>query len=160
MRILFISLGIILLSILIIWLWGSTLSSTHKVEVQQTIRAPINRVWEVMTDWQNQPIWRKELKSVEVISPSEFIESAKHGSKIKFTVVKSVSPQNFELEMSGFVQGEYIATLSDIDGITKVSATEIVTQTSSFKRVLSYMFFDLNAFANEYLLQLKKYVEQ
>ncbi|WP_133407070.1 SRPBCC family protein [Parashewanella tropica] len=159
MKALLIIIGIILVVFLAGWLWGSTLPATHKVTVNQKINAPINQVWEAMTDWKKQPRWRAELKSVDVISETKFIELPSYGPEIIFDVLDLKKPNRFELQMSGSIEGRYITKLSFENGVTNVTATEIVIQKSPIKRVITYLFFDLNAFAQEYMQQLKIYVE-
>lgn len=142
-----------------ILLWGTTIPVKHVVTVEERINAPIDRVWSIMTDWENQESWRSEVNKVVVISPTKFIEYAKNGPAITFEVVESQKPYYFELVMTGSVRGSYIATLSFLEGVTTVTAKETIFNDSVIGRVISRLFFDLEEFAKNYLLQLKTHAE-
>lgn len=40
-----------------------------RIEVTTAIAAPVARVWEVLTDWDAQPRWMTDVRSVQVLTP-------------------------------------------------------------------------------------------
>jgi len=131
---------IIILSILIfvaiVYLWGRTLPAHQDLRVERKINAPIERVWEVMTNWSEQPEWRNDLNRVEIVDNTHFIEYPKKGEArfrecppmscagatrhgghlwkraIHFTILNRVRPTNLELRLSGPVQGTYFRKIA------------------------------------------------
>ena len=159
MKILAIILVILILSFVSLWLWGISIPSTHEVTVKREIKAPIEDVWRVLTNWQAQTDWRAGVDRIDVLSPDTFVEYPKKGPEIQFKVITQEAPRFLELKMSGAFQGVYRAELSFSNGITTVQAYEKVTQHSVIGKIFSTLFFDLEAFANHYLEQLGNHVE-
>ena len=155
MKYFLIGLTIFIAVAIFVFLWGRTIPSQHEVMVEEKINAPIDTVWNIMTDWKNQTLWRSEVGKIDIISPTKFIEHPKQGPAITFEVLKLQRPHSFELSMSGSIQGSYIATLSFSEGMTTVIAKETVINNSVINRLVSKLFFDLEKFAKTYLLQLK-----
>ena len=143
----------------IVFVWGKTIPAKQEVIVNEKINAPIDRVWGIMTDWKNQGEWRSEVNKIVIVSPTTFIEQPISGPAITFEVVKLEQPKRIELLMTGSIQGQYIADLEFSDGVTTVTAREIVINDSIVGRVMSTLFFDLEQFAESYLQQVKTEVE-
>lgn len=40
-----------------------------RIEASTHIQAPVARVWDVLCDWEAQPVWMRDARSVEVTSP-------------------------------------------------------------------------------------------
>ncbi len=146
-------------SSLAIFIWGYSLSAIYEVTVKETINAPIDKVWDIMTDWEHQTEWRKEISKVDMKEGSKFIEYPRKGPPIEFEVIYLDKPKNFELSMAGAVEGNYTARLSFHNGRTSIIAKEKVINSSIFSRIISSIFFDLEKFAKSYLSQLKEYAE-
>ncbi len=147
-------------SSLAIFIWGNSLSAIYEVTVKETINAPIDKVWGIMTDWEHQTEWRKELSKVEMKEDSKFIEYPRKGPPIEFEIIDLDKPQKIELSMAGAVEGNYTAKLSFHNGITSIIAKEKVINNSIFSRIISNTFFNLEKFAKKYLTQLKEYAER
>ncbi len=160
MKSLLVILIFIATSSLAIFIWGYSLPAIYEVTVKETINAPIDKVWGIMTDWERQTEWRKEISKVEMKEGSKFIEYPRKGPSIEFEIIYFDKPKHFELSMVGAVEGNYTAKLSFNDGITSIIAKEKVINKSIFSRIISSIFFDLEKFAKNYLSQLKEYAER
>jgi hypothetical protein len=160
MRVMFFGIGIAIMATLLLYIVGALLPATREVAVETEVNAPIRHVWSVMTAWADQPKWRKGITQVEVSSPDRFLEYPKRGGPISFLVLSRKEPQRIELGMSGTVNGRYLAELSELNGMTKIKAIEHITTNNRFLRVMAALFFDLRAFADQYLLELKTYAER
>ncbi len=160
MRSLLVILIFLATSSLAIFIWGYSLSAIYEVTVKVTINAPIDKVWGIMTDWEYQTEWRKEISKVDMKEGAKFIEYPKKGPPIEFEIICLEKPKYFELSMAGAVEGNYSARLSFHNGITSIIAKEKVINSSIFSRIISSIFFDLEKFAKNYLSQLKEYAER
>lgn len=118
----------LLLVFLYTWYQGgcSREPSVATTWTEHEIRAPISRVWEVVTDWEDQGDWRSDLKSVEVLSGDRFVEHLNSGSEVTFEVTSTDAPNQILLEMSGGATGTYEIELVSQGDITKVVFRESV----------------------------------
>ena len=82
-----------------IWLWGLSLPNTQKVRVERVIHAPIEQVWSVATAWEAQPVWRKDLRNVEVVNSTRFIEYSLHSPKLIFDINSTPSSCVYYLQL-------------------------------------------------------------
>ncbi|MBC6474125.1 MAG: SRPBCC family protein [Hormoscilla sp. GM102CHS1] len=150
----------ILIFVAIVYLWGRTLSAHQDLRVEIKINAPIERVWEVMTNWSEQPEWRNDLNRVEIVYNTHFIEYPKKGGAIHFTILNRVRPTNLELRLSGPVQGTYTVVLSENSTGTMIEESYALTYPSVMARILAKLFFNLEAFTHQYIDNLAKEVEK
>jgi uncharacterized protein YndB with AHSA1/START domain len=44
-------------------------SRLARIEATTAIAAPVERVWEVLTDWEAQALWMADVRSIQVVSP-------------------------------------------------------------------------------------------
>jgi len=73
--------------ILIVLLIGYLLPVKHRASIALTVHASPDQVWERLTDIRNYPNWRKDVKSVEIVSDSEWTEVDAHGHRLPFKIV-------------------------------------------------------------------------
>lgn len=136
------------------------LPASQKAEVHIRINAPAQRVWKILTAWQDQPQWRLEIERVELKSENEFVEYPKRGGPIHFRVAYAEPPIRFGLEMTGAVKGTYAIELIESAGVTVARATEKIVVENPFQRILIGLFFNLEDFAGHFLKQLKTQAEK
>ncbi len=79
--------GILVCVILIVLLIGYFLPVKHRASISLTVRATPNEVWERLTDLRNYPNWRKDVKSVELLSDSEWTEVDPHNHRLPFKII-------------------------------------------------------------------------
>jgi uncharacterized protein YndB with AHSA1/START domain len=158
MKKLLIAFGAIFFLIACIWIYGASLPANEKVAVSKEIKAPPDEIWAVMTDWAAQPEWRDDVKSVKVIDRQTFIEYPKRGPEIHFKVARLEPSRFLELTLTGPFSGTYQVTLSEKDGITHVEEVYSLHYPSPVGRILSKLFFDIEAFAEDYLSKLEQRV--
>lgn len=153
-------IGILALLVMKIYLIGKVLPQTNEVVVEIKINAPADKVWSVMTSWEEQPLWRSGIERVKTIDSSRFIEYPKKGAPISFNIISAEQPEFLKMEFSGSVNGIYVAELIEDEGVTLVRSTESVSIGNPFFRVVSKLFFDLEEFARSYQAELKSHVER
>ena len=108
--------------------------STSKVTVH--FPCPVERVWQTVTDLSHTS-WRSDLKRVDVLDETHFVEHAKSGFATRFTVTACEIPRfwAFVMEnenMSGSWEGIFEAAE---DG-TLLTCTETVTARRFWMRPL------------------------
>ena len=81
--------GIIAGLILVITLIGYCLPVKHTAALKRVINAAPDRVWERLVSFGKYPEWRKDVKQVEVLSVTDWIETDKYNGKIPFTIIQS-----------------------------------------------------------------------
>ncbi|MFC4699006.1 SRPBCC family protein [Glaciecola siphonariae] len=160
MKMVIVGTCIVIFLVVVIFIWGNTLPTTHQVSTSKAIAVPVSKVWETMSDWEGQVQWRKDVKSVEIVSANKFIETPSSGPAVEFEVVRLERNSIIELKMSGPFEGEYLAEFSETDGITTIQISETIVQESHVGRIVSALFFDLNDFVDRYFEQLEKYLKE
>ena len=96
-------------------------------KVTAYVRCPVERVWRTVTDLAHTA-WRSDLKRVEVLDETHFVEHSKSGYAIKFTVTacEPFGLWAFTMEngnLSGSWKGVFEAVA---DGSTRLHCTETV----------------------------------
>jgi hypothetical protein len=89
MKWLLILAGILVCVILIVLLIGYLLPVKHRASIALSVHASPNQVWERLTETRSYPNWRKDVKSVEQLSDSEWIEVDLHDHRLPFKIVSS-----------------------------------------------------------------------
>ena len=87
MKWLLILASILVCVVLIVLLIGYLLPVKHRASIAIAVDATPDQVWERLTDIRNYPQWRKDVKSVELISDSEWIEVDTHEHRLPFKIV-------------------------------------------------------------------------
>lgn len=137
-----------------IYLYGMSQPAQQQLTVEKNIAAPADQVWQVMTDWGAQPQWRDDLEQVEVIDAQNFVEYPKQGSPIRFEVLKAEKPRLLELKLDGSFNGVYTVRFKDVEGGTLVEESYDLNYPSPIGRIFVKLFFNLEAFAHDYLGKL------
>jgi hypothetical protein len=75
-------IGFIVCLVLIPLIIGYLLPVKHKASIVVTVNATPDIVWQRITDINNYPAWRKDINSVELVSPTEWIEINKDKQRL------------------------------------------------------------------------------
>jgi hypothetical protein len=153
--------AIIALLIFILYVTGLILPKQRKAERRTKFDAPVERVWEIVTNIEEQVKWRPSLTRVKVQEHSgdfeTWIEYPKNGPAIFFKTKLKNPPTRFEFELTdaktwkGYWTGEFTPLANHKTSVTFTECSEIA---NPFIRVLSYVFFDLGATIDQYLKEL------
>ena len=144
----------------LVFVWGSTLPTTKSLKKTVQINAPVEMVWEMMSDWKGQIKWRSEVDSVEILGEKTFKEFPANGPAVEFEIIRLEKNSVIELKMSGPFKGDYLAEFSENNETTTIHISETIIQESVVGRILSTLFFDLDEFVAVYFEQLKLQVEK
>ncbi|MBD3896890.1 SRPBCC family protein [Halomonas sp. ML-15] len=159
MRIALSIIGFIATLVGVTYFVGKSLPEKNEVVVETSINASAEKVWSVMTSWEDQPLWRSGIDRVEIIDSSRFVEYPKSGAPIEFEIMHADPPRLLEMAFSGAVNGTYVAELTEDESVTRFRSTESVSIANPFFRVINALFIDLEEFANNYQSELKIQVE-
>ena len=97
---------------------------TSKVTVH--FSCPVERVWQTVTDLSNTA-WRSDLKRVEVLDESHFVEHAKSGYATNFTVTACESLRRWAFTMeNGNMSGSWEGIFEAAEDGTRLHCTETV----------------------------------
>lgn len=110
--------------------------------LKATFDCDIIKIWDIVTDVKNYPVWRSDLGRTEILDKHQFIEYTKSGYSTMFTITmtKPYSRWEFDMDnsnMSGHWGGAF---LQDGD-ITTITFTEDITAKKWFLKpfVRSYL---------------------
>ena len=97
---------------------------TSKVSVH--FSCPVERVWQVVTDLSNTT-WRSDLKRVEVLDETHFVEHTKSGYATNFTVTACEPLRRWAFTMeNGNMSGSWEGIFETAEDGTRLHCTETV----------------------------------
>lgn len=126
MKWLLIIAAVLVCLILIVYVVGLALPVRHTASVTGTIHAPAGEVWTRITDVTAFSSWRSSLKSVEVVSGTEWIETSV-GNNLPMKVVEKKPVEKLVIRINTRdlpFGGEWIYELKPAGDSTMVIITE------------------------------------
>ncbi len=158
MRILIYLVVVILLVLFI----GLLLPNPRVTVKTVSIDAPINVVWEKITNHRDQVEWRNDLERVDIHKSSgRWTEVPKVGPSITFEENKKVEPSLYEIQivpLEGF-GGYSVIELSELEQRTKLTIKESGVVSNPLRRILSFVFYNQSKQIDTYIENLRTAVE-
>ncbi len=145
---------------------GLYLPEAHVASRTVTIRAPVEKIWDVVTDVEGQTRWRRGLEGVEILERTDagvvWKETPETGSPIVFREKEKVPYSRYVIEVvpGGPFSGHWVGSFSEAGEGTRLVLTEVAEIHNPFIRFLAYFFFDLEKTIADYQSDLKSYVEE
>lgn len=139
---------------------GYFIDKGHTASRTVTFKASPETVWKIITDLEDQPSWRKDLKEIKIIdaTPNKEIwtEVSKGGDELSFKTKIKTEPSRYEAEIinNSDFGGYWEVTLEPIDGGTRFTLTEHGEIYNPMFRTIAAVFFDMHATIDEYLADL------
>lgn len=154
-------LGLVIVIVLIPFLLGLLIPQHQQATRVELIRAPLDTVWEAISELSRQTEWRTDLKSVQLKDDDEgmrWIEIPARGGKVTLRKVKEVEKKELLLQMErgSTVQGTRLAILSAVPGGTRITFTETSELKNPLSRLFAQMGGKLDRRLNQYIAQLKQ----
>ena len=88
---------------------------------------PVERVWQVSTNL-SHTAWRSDLKRLEILDESRFVEHTKSGCATEFTVTACEPLRRWVFTMeNGNMSGSWEGIFEAAEGGTRLTCTETVT---------------------------------
>lgn len=87
---------------------------------------PVEQVWKTVTDLMNTA-WRSDLKRVEVLDETHFVEHTKSGYATRFTVTACEPPRRWTFTMdNGNMSGAWEGIFEAAEGGARLHCTETI----------------------------------
>jgi len=147
-------MGVVLITIIGISLPNPRISATAF-----QVSAPIDAVWDRVTDHKNQVKWRKGLKEVSINAddPNQWTEIPIEGPSITFRTTKSIKHSIYRINIipiSGF-QGYSTIEFHEEGTNTQLIFFEVADITNPFRRILAYLFYNPKSSMKTYQKELQ-----
>ena len=156
-----IAIGTLVGLFLILWIVGMALPRMRQVQLVVYFKAPPHKVYGAVADIKGQVHWRSDLKQVIWLEDSTWTEVPKRGTPITFKATTQAASQVFVMTivapqgLQGTWTGTFVATET---GGTRLSFQEVISIDAPLGRLVSYVFFDLNAAMDRYVADLKQHL--
>lgn len=153
--------GLLVLVGIVVFAIGSLLPENHVASKTLTLRQSPETVWQVMTDFANQPKWHTEMKGVERLADRnghEVWQEEMSGMKIPLETLEKEAPKKLVRRISADDLGfggdwEYILTPT-IDGGCQLTITENGKVPNPLFRFMSKYVFGHTATMEAYMKAL------
>jgi hypothetical protein len=123
------------------------------------LKSDVSKVFNLVTGFENQAIWRSDVKEIIVIDNNMWTEIPKKGTSITFKIKQKKENEIFEIEIiepknfDGYWVGTFKSTKLNR---TAIEFKEVITVSNPFFRTLSFLFVDLDKTMDLYLQNLKQ----
>jgi hypothetical protein len=156
----FVLFGVIVLIVIAgaVFAYGASLPVEVKAERTQTLNAPVDKVYAIVSDVAGQAAWRSDVGNVRMSADGRsWTEETKQGVTIAFEEVARTPPTRFEIDFTspqGF-SGRWVGVFAPTpDGKTQITFTETVRTESPIGRLMQQIFAPPGAHIDLYLKDL------
>merc|ERR1711879_172280 len=136
----------ILIAIGAVFFVGYTFDKERRHKKEILIEAPVQAVWDVVTKFDKQADWRKDVSEVVFLSDEKWIEIPYKGRDFTFEIVEKELLKHWILDI--YIRdkkiGYWIVEFTDVQKTTKVVFTEVLITRNPFMRVISRLFFNMD----------------
>ncbi len=153
--------GVLVLAGIVVFIIGSFLPEDHVASKTLTLRQPPETVWQVVSDFANQPKWNPEMKSVERLPDRNghaVWQEEMSGMKIPLETLETEAPKKLVRRIASEDLGfggdwEYIITPT-IEGGCQLTITERGKVPNALFRFMSKYVFGHTATMEKYMRAL------
>ncbi len=157
MKIVLIVAGIFVTIIAVVYVIGLMLPVQHTASLEADIAASTDEVWNRITMIEKYPEWRKEIKKVEYVSPTRWIEYDKHNNT-PYSIAESIPLQKWVIVIDSKklpYGGRWTYTINETADQTHISITEDGEVYNPIFRFISRYIMGHDATMKEYLAKLQ-----
>jgi len=153
-------IGIVLLIIVVLPLIIGMLLPNERTFVKTAIlKANPQQVWDLITDIKGQEQWRDDVKTIEMLNTKKgaekWTEIPKKGRPITFQVKQYQPPNRFDIKIvESDIEGYWEGRIEAYNDGSKIEFKEVVIIKNPYFKIVSRIFFDLNATMDLYLTNL------
>ncbi len=158
-------LGIVIGPFLLMTIIGLMLPKAHTAERSAELPVPPEQLWEIITDYEQAPSWRRGMKSIEPLPDHDghkaWKEQGRTGS-MPFYVEKVDPPREYVtriIDKGMPFGGSWTQTIEPTDNGAKITVREDGLVYNPLFRFLSRFLFGHHATMDAYLADLRKHVE-
>ena len=158
---LWIAIGTGILLILFPMLVGMMLPPKQQATRVELIQAPMDTVWQALSELHRQTEWRDDLKGVQLKDDDNglrWIENPVRGSRLILRKLKEVQHKEItiQLEKGSRVLGTRHALVRQVPGGTRITFTETSEIKNPMRRLFSHLGGKLDKRLNNYIGQMKR----
>ncbi|WP_265455527.1 hypothetical protein [Enterococcus sp. HY326] len=126
-------------------------------KIEWVINCDVAKIWAVVTN-NTDYRWRTDLKEIQTLSETEFIEVSSDGTQTAFRITKKVEHQEYCFAMNNkLFSGEWIGKFTPMpDGFTKLDFIEQIEIANPLIYILSFPMLNLKKFQRSYMTDLEK----
>ncbi len=153
--------ALIVLAAMIAAIGGSFMDADHQADVTAHLDAPPDSLFAVITDYQNYPLWRKELLRVEMLPPRDSIQTWREfdewESNWAYEATKVDPPTHVTItiaEPKSDVQGSWTISIVPEGEGSSVNVIEEGAVNNVFFRFIGRLFYSQTATIESYLTSL------
>ena len=156
---------LLLLAIVLFLIIGISMKKEHRISRNVFIKAPLDQVWNAVTDIVRQIEWRTDLQKIELKESTDgcmvWAEISKSGSVSTQRVLNAQENKLFETEIlpTSIYSGYSITEFSPSQAGTTLRITESLCVENPLKRPFARIVKKLELRANQYQKDLKHYLE-
>lgn len=161
MKYVLIVLGALVALILIMVVVGALLPKQHYATRSARFHQPPEVIWTVLTNYQEFPSWRSNVKRVESLQSSNQLaawrEFDSHGNSLPMQTVESDAPRRLVTQIADPklpFGGTWTTVIAQSDSGSEVRITEDGEVRNPVFRFMSHFVFGLNASMDTYLTDL------
>ncbi len=149
------------LLVLIPFLFGMLIPVHQQATRVELIRAPVDTVWEAISELSRQTEWRTDLKSVQLKDDDEgmrWIVTPLKGGRVTLRKVKTVEKKELliRIDKGSSPQGTRQVILTAVPGGTRINFTETSELKNPIRRLIAQLSGRLDKQLNHYIDQLKQ----
>lgn len=145
--------------ILLIYIIGYFQPEKHVVSVTQEVNLPLEKTWNLITEFEKFPKWRPDLKSVRAISSASWIEVNEQGEQVKYEQIKKLEQERLVTQIASKglpYSGKWIFTLEEKGNTTQLTIEEHGEVYNPIFRFISKFIIGHSSSINEYFEDLKQ----
>lgn len=110
--------------------------------IKAVFQSDVQKVWKIVTDVKNYPIWRSDLSRTEILNEKQFVEYTKENYRTTFTITMLEPYKRWEFDMeNGNIMGHWTGIFTQNGEQTEIDFTEAVTSKKFLQKpfVKSYL---------------------
>jgi uncharacterized protein YndB with AHSA1/START domain len=158
MKIILIAVAVIVGLIVLVVVVGAMLPVAHTTSHSTVIRKPPREVYAVIRDFASAPQWRKELKRVEVLSPTQYREHGAHDA-VAYEIIEDQPGRRIVSRIADKNLpwgGSWTWDFESVDGGTRVTIIENGEVYNPFFRFVSRFVIGYTGTMEKYLAALER----
>lgn len=110
----------------------------------------IETVWDTITSL-TEYTWRSDIKTIEIVDDTTFIEYTKSGYPTTFVIMDFVKPKRYAFTIDNTnIKGHWLGSIKEVNGLIEIEFTEDVEAKKWFLKPILKIYLHL---------QQKKYVQ-
>lgn len=131
----------------------------HIVKIEENLEGLIDNIWDFMTNLNNQ-LWRTNIKTIQIIDDSHFIEFDNEGYETHFTITNKIKNDRYEFDIENKnIQGHWVGQLKQFDNQSvHIEFTETIQVHNKMMNLLAKSY--LKKQQKQYINDLKKALQR